>query len=255
MKKWANDHLIFVWVISSILFAFIIHCLFSKPAPNELFVAEWSAGDILTYVSTIALGLLAVWQNNKFKEESDKSQNRMEQLTIKANELAIVSKIIEYESARISQLNAKSRNFIDACNTENASLDISDVGNQPDDFKKIYIKIKMDNRCSQIMLFGIELLCELGLYNTGVEVTELIKLVSKYSETSIALVKEISTASLKEVTYRQKEELEKQCIQKIFNFISSREEMLNKVIYSDLSFTQIKEMYGEIMNKDVESDE
>lgn len=69
MKKWIKDHLILILIISSILFAFIIHCLFSESAPNEWFVAKWGAGDVLTYVSTIALGLLTVWQNKKLKKE------------------------------------------------------------------------------------------------------------------------------------------------------------------------------------------
>ena len=37
--------------------------------------------EILTFVSTVALGLLAVWQNKRFKEENDESQLRMEKLT------------------------------------------------------------------------------------------------------------------------------------------------------------------------------
>lgn len=248
MKKWIKDHLILIWIISSISFAFIIHCLFSENAQNEWFVAKWSAGDILTYVSTIALGLLAVWQNNKFKEENDESQERMETLTTKANELAIISKVIEHESIMISQLKLKSRNFIDSCNTENASLDISDVANQPSDFRKIYVKIKMDNRCSNIRLFGIELLNELELYNADSKAAELSELVYEYLEATLALVKEIRTSSVVEATYHKKADIEKQFLLSMFGFISSREKLLNKVIYGDFSLSQIKSMYGENTN-------
>lgn len=244
MKKWIKDHLILTWIISSILFAFIIHCLFSEPAPNEWFVAKWGAGDILTYVSTIALGLLAVWQNKKFKEESDKSQGRMENLANKANELTVISKIIEREGVKISQLKQKSQNFIDSCNTENASIDIADVANQPDDFKKIYVKIKMDNRCSQIRLWSVELLYELDLYITDTKAIELSKLVTEYSNASLALVKDIRTSSIVDATYTQKKDLEKQFITQIFNFISERESLLNDVTYGDFSLEQIKAMYG-----------
>ena len=61
--KWLTDHLILTWIIFSVIFAFIVHMLFSIIAPNQWMVAKWGAGDILTYASTIALGLLAGWQN------------------------------------------------------------------------------------------------------------------------------------------------------------------------------------------------
>ena len=252
MKKWMEEYLIVVWIMSSILFAFITHCLFSEPAPNEWFEAKWGAGDILTYVSTISLGLLAVWQNNKFKEESDKSQERIERLTIQANEQTVVNKIIEHESAKISQLKLKSRKFIDSCNTDNASLDIADVANQPDDLKKIYVKIKMDNRCSQVRYWGTELLQELKLYNNDVKVDEISKLILEYSKASLAVLKEIRTISIEDSTYHQKIDLEKQIGPYIFEFILSKERLLNKVIYGNLTLAQIKEIYGGTINENTE---
>lgn len=70
LKELLEKHLFLIWIICSGLFAFIIHCLFSITAPNEWLDAKWGAGDILIFVSTVALGLLAVWQNKKFKEEN-----------------------------------------------------------------------------------------------------------------------------------------------------------------------------------------
>ena len=55
MKKWIEKNLIKASIIASIIFAVIIHCVFSIPAPNTWFEAKWGAGEILTYVSTIAL--------------------------------------------------------------------------------------------------------------------------------------------------------------------------------------------------------
>lgn len=173
----------------------------------------------------------------------------MENIAIKANELSVMSKIIEREGVKISQLKQKSQNFIDACNTENASLDIADVANLPDDFKKIYIRIKMDNRCSQIRLCGVELLYELELYNTDVKVVELSKLISEYSNASLALFQEIRTSSMVDSTYQQKTELEKQFLTQMLNFICQREKMLNTVIYGDFSLEQIKEVYGDLASE------
>ena len=71
IKAWIQKHMIAVWAICSILFAIIIHLLFHWETDIEILHAKWSAGDILTYVSTVSLGLLAVWQNKRFKEEND----------------------------------------------------------------------------------------------------------------------------------------------------------------------------------------
>ena len=146
IRKWFSDHFIFAWIVSSAIFAFIIHYLFSTPAPNEWIAAKWGAGEILTFVSTVALGLLAVWQNKRFKEENDESQLRMEKLTKDANEISIIQKIVEHESNKLLRLRTKLQIFIDACNTQETLDDVSDVAQQPSDFMKTYIKIKMDSR-------------------------------------------------------------------------------------------------------------
>lgn len=237
-----NKPLFFLLIISSIIFALVIHCLFSEPAINDWFVAEWSAGDILTYTSTVALGLLAVWQNIKFKEENDKSQDRMEKLATQANELSIISKVIEYEKEKIFQLNAKRQNFIDACNTTNVSSDLSDISNQPNNFMKTYVKIKMDSRDSQIRLSACELLHELGLYSDD-KVSEISKLVCEYSKVSIELVNDIRSGMDITNVSEQKQKLEKEFISSMSNFTYIQENMLNEVIYGDLSLEEIKEMY------------
>ena len=84
---------IVVWAIASIVFAFVLHCIFSIDAKVPFWQAKWSAGDILTYTSSVILGLLALWQNQRFKTENDKAQARLETLSIHANELQITSKL------------------------------------------------------------------------------------------------------------------------------------------------------------------
>lgn len=243
ITNWMKDHIVSVWAIISILFTFAIHCLFSVTAPNEWLTAKWGAGDILTYASTVALGLLAVWQNQKFKEENDASQTRMENLTNKANELSVVSKIIEHENERITVLKNKTQHFIDVCNTEGILEDLSDVATQPSDFMKTYVKIKMDSRGKQIRLCAVELLSELQLYPDDSKTVELIKCISRYSESSIALVSDMRVNSLVEETYTKKKSIEKEFITGIYDFISAREKLLNRVIYENLSLKQIKALY------------
>lgn len=125
MSKWVKSHLFCTWIVCSAIFAFGVHCLFSIPACSEWFAAKWSAGEILTFVATVALGLLAVWQNKQFKKESDISQARLEKLTVQANELVVIGKIIEYESANLSRLRDAYDDFSIACDPQYLSSVIS----------------------------------------------------------------------------------------------------------------------------------
>lgn len=250
LKEWCEKHLFLTWIISSGLFAFVIHFIFSIPTPNEWLVAKWSAGDILTFVSTVALGLLAVWQNKKFKEEHDVAQNRLESLSKKANELSAVSKIIEHESENISRLRTKTQNFIDACNTEATLADLLDVSQQPDDFKKLFLKIKMNNRNKQIRLCTIELLSELKSYSNETNIIKLIHLTSKYSECSIQLLPKVGTGSPDDDTYKEKASAEREFVTSFSDFISNRAALLDKVIFEDLTLDQIKAMYNRRLNAD-----
>ena len=248
LKKFFEKHLFLIWIICSVLFALIIHCLFSITAPNEWLVAKWGAGDILTFVSTVALGLLAVWQNKKFKEENNAAQDRLENLTKKSNELSAINKIIEHENIGISRLKTRMQSFISACNTEATLVDLTDVAHQPDDFKKLFLKIKMDNRNKQIRICTIELLSELRAYSNNVPdnavVIKLINLISKYSEYSIELTQKIRTSSSADGTYKEKIDAERELIINFSDFISNREALLNKVIFEYLTLDQIKEMYS-----------
>ena len=84
-KKFVRQHWIFIWALLSVVYAAIVQLLFSLKTSNQFFVAHWGAGDILTYASTISLGLLAMWQNKKQQEENDITQERMEERRV--NEL------------------------------------------------------------------------------------------------------------------------------------------------------------------------
>lgn len=104
VTKWYKIPLVSNAIIISGLFALILHILYSIPAPFEFLVHKWEAGDILTYVSTIALSLLAVWQNQKFKEENDKAQDRLERINIEANEMNVISRIVDFETQYLMRL-------------------------------------------------------------------------------------------------------------------------------------------------------
>ena len=118
---------IVIWAIGSIVFAFVIHWLFSIEPTVEFFRAKWSAGDILTYASTIILGLLALWQNQRFKEENDKSQERLEKISNRTNELQIISQLIEHENERINLLRKLFQEFFEVCSCSNIVAEYRDA--------------------------------------------------------------------------------------------------------------------------------
>ena len=71
IKKWGW---ILLWALLSVIAAIIIHLLFSLPASTDYCVATWGSGDILTYISTVSLGLLAMWQTQKIHYNNEKAE-------------------------------------------------------------------------------------------------------------------------------------------------------------------------------------
>lgn len=122
IKLFLQKHWILCWSILSILFAIIIHFLFCLTSQNKYLTAKWGAGDILTYTSTVALGLLAMWQNKKQQEENDIAQSRLENISIRSNELNIINKIIEHETNRIHLLQKAMDNFTNVCDPQAIGL-------------------------------------------------------------------------------------------------------------------------------------
>ena len=85
MSNWIKNHkVLFALICVAILLLligvpFVINILFKVPAISEAFVAEWDASDalgyygaILSFIGTVVLGALALYQNHIIKTESDK---------------------------------------------------------------------------------------------------------------------------------------------------------------------------------------
>lgn len=117
-----NRKVFIVLAIIFIAFPVIIQGLFCLNAPWRFLEANWSAGDILTYVGTVFLGIIAAWQNERLKESNDKSQDRLEKLTSEANKLSYMAKVVEYELGKKQKLEVSMSSFQDACSTQNLLL-------------------------------------------------------------------------------------------------------------------------------------
>ena len=71
---------------------FIIHMLFKLHSNIDFFVAEWTAGELLSYygsilafLGTIILGALSLYQNQIIKQETDKRTELLEQRKRESN--------------------------------------------------------------------------------------------------------------------------------------------------------------------------
>lgn len=95
MFDWLKRHKILITIISFVIIfgvPLIIHVLFKIKAPNSFLVAEWSAGDLLSYygsilafLGTVVLGILALYQNHIIKIEADRRTELLEQREYEKN--------------------------------------------------------------------------------------------------------------------------------------------------------------------------
>ena len=65
-----------------------------------------------------SITFVAIRQNEKFKEENDKTQERLEKIALNANELSVIGKVIEYESTNIAKLTEKVEKYYTACSAD-----------------------------------------------------------------------------------------------------------------------------------------
>ena len=63
------------WIISCIVFLVVVQILYTIPAPSKWLEARWEAGDLISFVGTIVLGIVAIWQT---KEANDMSKRLMQ---------------------------------------------------------------------------------------------------------------------------------------------------------------------------------
>lgn len=61
---------LFLWICMIIIFLVGVQILFSIPAPCKWLEAVWDAGDLISFVGTISLGIVAVYQTKKANEIS-----------------------------------------------------------------------------------------------------------------------------------------------------------------------------------------
>ena len=137
LKRWGW---IVFWAMLSVAVAVSIHVLFNQPSTEECGKAVWSAGEILTYISTVALGLLSLWQTQKLHYDNEQ--------TAKYN-LAVEKYVLfdfldieaVFEHADGSTRNAKK--LEDGFNGRKAVWKFNSIGVH--EYNKLILKIKIKN--------------------------------------------------------------------------------------------------------------
>ena len=92
MFEWIKKHKALFFIICVIVLIaligvpFVINLLFKADTNINVFQAEWSAGDalgyygaVLSFLGTVILGALALYQNHMIKEEADKKAALLEE--------------------------------------------------------------------------------------------------------------------------------------------------------------------------------
>lgn len=245
MKQWVKKHMILSWVIASILYAFIIHCLFSYYPSNTWLIAKWTAGEILTYASTVSLGLLAVWQNKKFQEENDIAQDRLESIIKYSNELSIIGKICEYEVDNIHRLRKSLDDFSQICDPQNICSHY--ISKTSQNLEVLSTMAMLEQKLIYCFFqLGRELRIDLELKQN--DETPVKKTFCAYYRMGKEFINKLKTEPLEnceqDIIALSKardafcEEGEK--------YLVEQEKKLNKLLYEDLSVDEIKSLYKRI---------
>lgn len=89
MLKITKRKIVLLFILFLVGIPFGIHCLFKLKSPTSFFIAEWSAGEFLSYYgsflsfgATVILSALALWQNEIIRSESNKHTILLEQMEI-----------------------------------------------------------------------------------------------------------------------------------------------------------------------------
>lgn len=246
--SWLKKHLVLTWAVMSVLFAVTVHLAFSITAPTTWIVAKWSAGDILTYAGTISLGLLAFWQNNRFKDENDIAQQRLERLTVHANELTTINKIIEIESAKLEQLRRTFDAFSAACDPQTLTaiyaISITSPNKSDAAIEIISSMVAAEQKMGEAFFSLTRALNSDGNFQNN-DTSTLILTIKNYFAAAKEFAEKVRSSPL-----ANHSELVSVLSAARNEFISPRElylnrkeEMLNKVIYGNLSLQEIKSLY------------
>lgn len=226
--------------------------------------SEISADGLLSYIiqavsaaGTIFLAYVAIRQNEQFKLENDKTQEKLKKIALTANELSIIAKVIEYESSNLSRLVEASTQFFYACSVEEI---IAFLRKNVLTGSSVEISLAIELRKNEVAQAFSDVSDEVMLdFDNHRNVEDVIGCIINLYKATITLLNKIGQSSkdsgsdiVDEV--RAIIEARKQYRENINLIIKRKRILLDSIVFNNFSYAQIKEIhYG--ANKENNRDE
>lgn len=244
-KHWLAKNPVLLWAIISAIFAVIIHVLYSFPAPSKFFAAKWGAGELLAYSSTVAIGLLALWQNNRFKEENDIAQSRLEKLSVQSNTLSVINKIIEIENDNLSRLRIALDTFSAACSPEEIAASLYSASKGIDQPGDIQVAMAVQEKRIDDSFFALarELRIDPNIHKCPTD--SFSKVMGAFYMAAKDVVGDYRQNRNQKPLYKAEAlaHLRLEFLSERERLLARKEKMLNNVIFGHFSLDEIKNMY------------
>ena len=121
-EKWWQKW--WVWAISVISFLLIVHVLFNAHPKTKWLEAVWTPGDLLTFVGTVVLGYIAVYQTKRANDMTEKANQIAEQATQTS------SRLMDLQEAEYIPIISISR-FVGLSNANKGSVYVKEFLSKP----------------------------------------------------------------------------------------------------------------------------
>lgn len=221
---------------------------------NNGYLTVWEGADVfayygavLSFIGTTILSLLALWQNKRLSDENAIAQNKLKEISERANELNIISKIVEYESKRLYDLETLLTSYVRACDPQtllnialennklvsNVSL-ITELTKQVQEIDDLFFKaarqLNLDSASS------IKAKSPIGvaffmLYDKAKDYIEYCR-KNPNDVTNVKILTPLTNARNEMLEQREK-------------YLGKLEKKLHKLLYENLSLEEIRKMYQE----------
>lgn len=255
MKEWIKHKCTAIIVILVVVIVGL--CLISAGLPmivhicspniNSEITADGLLGYIIQVISTlgtILLAFVAVWQNQKLQDESEKSQGRMEQIAIEANRISFIEKIAEREQCNYTNLRNAMDEFSEACNLQGMITTLYELeSNSIESLAAIAgLTQRIDDSffvlCRESRIKPDLLKMDQNLLNKAV--------VAYYRFDKEFLNKHQNHSSLQELKlWTEKfEKIREEFYSEREKYLIEQETKLNKLLYGNMPLEEIKAMYS-----------
>lgn len=253
VSEWFKEHRWYIILIALVVLVSVpILITILAPSVSSEISADGMLGYVIQAISaggTIFLAYVAIRQNEKFKEENDRTQERLEKIAANANELSIIAKIIEYESANIARLTEKTGQYYNACAIDEM-VEYLKCNNITQDENGLCLA--KERKKSELKQLFSDVFDEVKLdFNSYDKIEETTDTICKLQEAAETLLEKMYEVSLPDSTASIEDEA-KQLIkiratfrEKMNVLITRKRLNLDSIIYGQPSYDKIKDAHYE----------